>query len=175
MAYDRYAPLTVPYETLKPSYKAFIEYFIQTQNASESARRAGYSEKSANKTGQELKCRLMPYIQDRLIEIKKMEDEKTRSLIADTNEIMSILTRIARGEEKDAFGLDTSNQDKLKALELLGKANQLYVDRVKQDTNVDINVNLLDDNEEPKMIDSVTTDVEVLEEEETKLLGEGEE
>lgn len=175
MARKKFDALTVPYDDLKLKYKMFIEYFLQTQNATESARRAGFKESNAPRQGLALKRMLMPYIQDRMVEIHKMENEKAQSLIADTNEIMSILTRIARGEEKDAFGLDTSNQDKLKALELLGKANQLYVDRVKQDTNVDINVNLLDDNEEPKMIDSVTTDVEVLEEEETKLLGEGEE
>lgn len=61
---------------------------------------------------------------------------------------MEILTRIARGEEKDAFGLDTNNQDKLRALELLGKANQLYVDKVKTDLTTDITVNLVNDDEE---------------------------
>lgn len=62
--------------------------------------------------------------------------------IATAEEVLERLTRIARGEEKDAFGLDTNNQDKIKALELLGKNYQLYTDRVKQDSNMDINITL---------------------------------
>lgn len=133
--------LTKPYSELKEQYKLFIEYFVQTQNATESLKKAGYKGTRVGQRAGELKKMLMPYIQDRLVEIHKKQE---KGVIADTDEILAILTRIARGEEKDAFGLDTTNQDKLKALELLGKANQLYVERIKQDTNVDINVSLTD-------------------------------
>lgn len=152
------APTTKPYEKLTEKQKLFIEYYLQTQNATLSAEKAGYSAKKKtdlNAVATRVKQYLMPHIKARL------DDSKVRNAIMDTDEILATLSRIARGEEKDAFGLDTSNQDKLKALELLGKANQLYVERVKQDTNVDINVNLVDDNEpallgetvEPLMLD----------------------
>lgn len=155
-------PLTKPYEKLTQRQKLFIEYYLQTQNAKESCIRAGYSENQATNTGTKLKQMLMPYMQDRLAEIQKKKDEEVQSAIMDTNEILATLTRIARGEEKDAFGLDTSNQDKLKALELLGKANQLYIDKVKQETNLDINVNLVGDDEEEALIGE-TAEPELLE------------
>lgn len=137
-----FEPLTIPYKRLNDKQKLFIEYYLQCLNASEAARKAGYSETTAGLTGLRLKQQLAPYIEERLNEGKRAK------AIADTNEILEMLTKIARGEEKDAFGLDTSNQDKLKALELLGKANQLYVDKVKQETNLDINVNLVDDEQD---------------------------
>lgn len=137
-----FEPLTIPYKRLNEKQKLFIEHYLQCLNASEAARKVGYSETSAGHIGLRLKQQLAPYIEERLNEGKRGK------AIADTNEILEMLTKIARGEEKDAFGLDTSNQDKLKALELLGKANQLYVDKVKQETNLDINVNLVDDEED---------------------------
>ena len=70
--------------------------------------------------------------------MKELSNER----IASAEEVLERLTRIARGEEKDAFGLDTNNQDKIKALELLGKNYQLYTDRVKNDSNMDINITL---------------------------------
>lgn len=104
-------PKEKPYETLKPRYKRFIDYYIQTDgNAQESARLAGYKE--VDNVGVRLTVQLQPYIAERTASM-------TNERIADTQEILEILTRLARGEEKDAFGLDTSNQDKLKALELL--------------------------------------------------------
>jgi phage terminase small subunit len=132
-------PTSKPYERLTEKQKLFIEYYLQTQNATLSAEKAGYkAKKKSDLTAMatRVKQQLMPHIQARL------NDSKVRNAIMDTDEILATLSRIARGEEKDAFGLDTSNQDKLKALELLGKANQLYVERVKQDTNLDINVSL---------------------------------
>jgi phage terminase small subunit len=74
--------------------------------------------------------------------IKQRMEALANTRIASAEEVLERLTRIARGEEKDAFGLDTNNQDKIKALELLGKNYQLYTDRVKNDTNLDINVTL---------------------------------
>lgn len=153
------APTTKPYEKLTEKQKLFIEYYLQTQNATLSAEKAGYSAKKKtdlNATATRVKQYLMPHIKARL------DDSKVRNAIMDTDEILATLSRIARGEEKDAFGLDTSNQDKLKALELLGKANQLYVERVKQDTNVDINVNLVGDEEEETLIGE-TAEPELLE------------
>lgn len=147
-----YEPLTIPYKQLNEKQKLFIEYYLQCLNASEAARKAGYSETTAGLTGLRLKQQLAPYIEERL------ETGKRAKAIADTNEILEMLTKIARGEEKDAFGLDTSNQDKLKALELLGKANQLYVDKVKQETNLDINVNLVDDEQDMLPEGTIETD-----------------
>lgn len=128
----------IPFEKLTPKQQKFIDLYVMTGNASQSALEAGYK---SNNSGVQLLKRFGNYI-----DIRKKEVANDR--IADTQEIMEILTRIARGEEKDAFGLDTNNQDKLRALELLGKANQLYVDKVKTDLTTDITVNLVSDDEE---------------------------
>lgn len=161
------------YETLPEKQRLFVEFYLQTLNATESARRAGYkakNDKSMKSIGYRLKMDLMPIIEKRLREGGSNSEEVNKK-IADTNEILSILTKIARGEEKDAFGLDTSNQDKLKALELLGKANQLYVDRVKQETNLDINVNLVDED----LIEGEVVEDDKLGSGEVELLEAGEE
>lgn len=147
------SPTKKTYEQLTEKQKAFIEFYLQTLNAKQAAIQAGYSENRAEVKGYELKQLLEPHIEARLKNIRNKN-------IADTNEILELLTRIARGEEKDAFGLDTSNQDKLKALELLGKANQLYVDKVKQETNLDINVNLVDDEDEKDMLPEGTIEAD---------------
>lgn len=166
---SRAKPLKVPYEKLKESHKLFIEYYIQTENASEALRKIGYKGNRVSSRASEIKTQLMPYIKERLKRYQVQgQSKELKKQIADSNEILEILTRIARGEEKDAFGLDTTNGDKIKALELLGKANQLYVDRVKQDTSVDINVNLIDGNE-PELIEG-----ELIEDEDRRLLEEGE-
>lgn len=123
------------YNELTLKQQKFIDYYIQFGNATKAAIEAGYSKTSAHTIATENMRNLAPMIKERM---KALSNER----IASAEEVLERLTRIARGEEKDAFGLDTNNQDKIKALELLGKNYQLYTDRVKQDTNLDINVTL---------------------------------
>ena len=141
-------PTRKTYEELNDKQKAFVEYYIQLQDANKAGRKAGFSDKNTA-IGNYLLRKYGHIIKERM---DQMGTANKR--IADTEEILETLTRIIRGEEKDAFGLDVSNQDRLKALELLGKANQLYTDRVKTDTNMDINVNLVDDVEAVKELES---------------------
>ena len=104
--------------------KAFCDYYIETQNATEAARRAGYSAKTARGTGCEnlTKQNIKAYIELRL---KLLEDERT----ADAKEVLEYLTAVMRGEVKDAFDLDPSLADRTKAAELLGKRYRLFVDK----------------------------------------------
>ena len=44
-----------------------------------------------------------------------MIEERQDNLIAKTDEVLAYLTRVMRGEEKDAFGLDVSIADRTKA------------------------------------------------------------
>ena len=96
--------------------KAFAEYYIQTRNASEAARRAGYSAKTAGKIGGEnlQKPEIAAYIAERT----KSVDEK---LIADSNEIMRFFSDAMRGKVKDQFGLDASLSDRMTAARELQK------------------------------------------------------
>lgn len=114
--------------------KAFADYYIETGNATESARKAGYKGKNINRIASEnlSKLDIKLYIEERM---KSIEDER----IAKGDEVLKYLTSVMRGEEKDQFGLDASLQDRTKAAELLGKRYRLFVDKVEQ--NIDATVN----------------------------------
>lgn len=93
----------------------FCEAYLEKGNATEAAKIAGYSEKTAYSQGgrllKDVECKA--YIQERL----NVAQSKN---IASADEVMQFLTRVMRGEEKDQFGLDASLQDRTRAgVELL--------------------------------------------------------
>lgn len=102
--------------------KRFIDYYIETGNATESARRAGYGGKNLDNIGSENLRKLGKYIQEKL-------EKKDKSRIASQDEVLEYLTKVMRGEEKDAFGLDAGLQDRTKCAELLGKRYGTFVDK----------------------------------------------
>lgn len=95
---------------LTPKQQAFADYYLETGNATESAKRAGYSEQTAYSIGNEnlKKPEISAYIEERLKEINSKR-------IATIDEVMQFYTSILRGEEKDQFGLDASLTDRIKA------------------------------------------------------------
>lgn len=101
---------------LTPRQRAFCDEYLKCGNASEAARRVGYSEKSAFRAGIDnmQKPKLKNYIAERL----QSTQEKR---IADADEVLLYLSRVMRGEIKDAFGLDASLQDRTKAAQELLK------------------------------------------------------
>ena len=123
--------------------KAFCDYYIETLNATEAARRAGYSEKTAKEIGCEnlTKPNIQAYIQERL---KQMDKER----IASAEEVLEYLTKVMRGEEKEKL-LEGSGEDekvmieappsireRTKAAELLGKRYALFIDKGQVDVSV---------------------------------------
>ena len=90
--------------------KEFADYYLECGNATEAAKRAGYSEKTAYAIGNEnlKKPEIKAYIDERLAEIDSQS-------IASIKEVMQFYTKVMRGEEKDQFGLDVSVTDRLKA------------------------------------------------------------
>lgn len=115
---------------LTPKQRAFADYYIETGNATEAARRAGYKKPNVQGSQNLEKLSIKSYIDERV----KASDEKR---IAKGEEVLEYLTKVMRGEEKDQFGLDASLQDRTKAAELLGKRYRLFVDKVEQ--KVDVN------------------------------------
>ena len=111
------------YNSLTEKQKRFIDYYIETANATESAKRAGYSEKTAKNIGAENLTKLNSFIQEKL---KQKEDSR----IASQDEVLQYLTKVMRGEEKDQFGLDASLQDRTKCAELLGKRYGTFKEKV---------------------------------------------
>lgn len=110
---------------LTPRQKDFCEYYLQTGNAAEAARLAGYSKNSAQQIGAEnlSKPVISEYITNRRAEMDK-------TLIADSDEVLRFYSAVMCGEVKDQFGLDPSLADRIKAAELLGKRYRLFTDKV---------------------------------------------
>ena len=116
-------------DKLTPKQKAFADYYIQTGNATEAYKMAGYKNyKSAgveaNKTLNNPKVK--SYIDERM----KVAETKR---IASGDEVLQYLTAVMRGEVKDQFDLDASIQDRTKAAELLGKRHRLFTEKVEAD------------------------------------------
>ncbi len=134
--------------------KRFCDYYVKTGNATEAARKAGYSEKTARFIGAEnlTKPNIKAHIDARL---KEIEDSR----IADMTEVLKRLTTAARGElEEEVVVVENtgdyeskarmlnkkvSAKDQLKALELLGKRYGLFTDRLEVDG--DIAIKIIDD------------------------------
>ena len=131
----------------KKEEKFVIEY-VRTGNATQSAINAGYSERSARQTA----CRMLTkdYILKAIDElVKQINSEK----IADAEEVMMLLTEIARGQTtEENVVVDKSGnvsivetrvkeKERVKALELLGKRYKLYTDKVE--ANVDGQVEVI--------------------------------
>lgn len=95
---------------LTPKQKAFADYYIECGNATEAAKKAGYSENAATETGYEnlRKPHISAYIAERM-------DTQDKKRVADADEVMEFYTAVMRGEVKDQFGLDTALSDRLKA------------------------------------------------------------
>lgn len=131
---------------LTPKQKAFAEYYIETGNATESARKAGYKGKNLNRIASENLSKL---------DIKSYIDEKMKELeskrIAKAEEVLEYLTRVLRGEETEQVVVtenigdfmseakvvdkEISAKDKIKAAELLGKRYRLFTDKIEADVN----------------------------------------
>nr|DAH59407.1 MAG TPA: Terminase small subunit [Caudoviricetes sp.] len=81
---------------LTEKQRRFVDYYVETGNASEAARRAGYAEKAAYRTGSEnlRKPQVKAAIDARL---KELEDKR----IATADEVMQFLTSTLRGEVKE--------------------------------------------------------------------------
>ena len=101
---------------LNERQRAFADYYIETGNATEAAKRAGYSENTARSIGSEnlTKPDISAYIAERMA-------EQSSKRVADANEVIEFYTAVMRGEVKDQFGLDASLSDRLKAGDALMK------------------------------------------------------
>lgn len=130
---------------LTEKQKRFIDYYIETGNATEAARRAGYSEKTAKQIGSENLTKLDFFIKERL---KEFEDKR----IAKAEEVLKYLTSVMRGEETEEVVVvegsgdgkseartirkEVSAKERIRAAELLGKRYALFTDKVDMDVDV---------------------------------------
>ena len=122
-------------QQLTKKERIFADEYVKTTNGTQSAITAGYSEKTARSKASQLltKVNVRQYID-------AVMNERSKDTIATADEVLEYLTRVVRGEEKDAFGLDVSVADKTKAAELLGKRHMLFTDKVKLSAEVEIDI-----------------------------------
>ena len=130
---------------LTEKQERFIDYYIETGNATEAARRAGYSEKTAKQIGSENLTKLNFFIKERL---KELEDVR----IAKADEVLKHLTAAMKGEiEEEVVVVEgigngesrariikkqISAKERIRAAELLGKRYALFTDKVDMDVDV---------------------------------------
>lgn len=118
---------------LTPKQKAFADEYIKCPNASEAARKAGYSAKCAGQIGEQnlKKLEISAYINERL---KQIEADR----VASADEVMRFFSSVMRGEVSDQFGLEASLDTRLSAgKELMKRYNAIKsddgrIDRVAQ-------------------------------------------
>lgn len=106
---------------LTPKQKAFADEYIKNGgNASDAARKAGYSEKTAYSMGQQnlKKLEVSSYIAEKQSLIEKQKGTDIMSLA----EIQQRRSMIARGELTDSFGFAPDFSDQLKSMNDLEKA-----------------------------------------------------
>lgn len=139
--------------------KQFADYYLMCLNATESAKQAGYY----NKTDKGLSLKGYQLLNDREIKeyISKSLKEKEEKAIAKSNEILIFLTDCLRGTitetnyyvlrsgEGRSFDEEIVEQqtpikikDRLKAAELLAKINRLMDGNVSKNNKVVINYNI---------------------------------
>lgn len=101
---------------LTPKQRAFADYYIECGNATEAAKRAGYSENNVGENAAKTlkNPNVSAYIAERM-------EEQAKKRVADANEVIEFYTAVMRGEVKDQFGLDSSLSDRLKAADSLAK------------------------------------------------------
>ena len=123
---------------LTPKQQAFADYYIQTGNATESAIKAGYSQKTAKETGYENLTK--PHLQQ-YIEKKQKELESSR--MADMTEVREFWTEVMRD-------IDSEMKDRLKASEMIAKTSGAFLNKVEMQTTGEqtITVIITDDDDE---------------------------
>lgn len=148
--------------------QAFADFYIELNgNATQAAIKAGYSKKTARSQGQRLLTNvdIKKYIEDRIEEIKDEKILKQKDILVLLSEIAAglvpevkeVVTRKAEyvdnpnndkqtmvyNEYAEMLNLPTKNNDRIKALETLGKFYKLWTD--KQQVEVSGAVEFIDD------------------------------
>ena len=125
---------------LNERQKAFVDFYIQSGNLSESARKAGYSPKNAGATGIELLKN--PKIQAAInARLTQLESER----IAKDKEVLEYITAVMRGETEEEVVVNVgtgkgytraekvkaqvSAKERLKAAEMLAKVKGMFITR----------------------------------------------
>ena len=132
---------------LNERQKRFCDEYLISLNATQSAIKAGYSEKYAGANADKLlkNTKIKEYIAERMA-------EKESELIASQDEVLQYLTAVMR-KKSIAYSLARSEtgadeviekppdeKEALKAAELLGKRYGLYTDKIEADVDTELTI-----------------------------------
>ncbi len=115
---------------LTEKQRRFADFYIETGNATEAARRAGYSKKNIGENAAKTlkNTKVSAYIKSRMAEIDA-------GRIATADEVMKVFSSILRGTEVDQDGLTVSVHDRIDA----GKAIMRRIERIEsQETSTNM-------------------------------------
>ena len=136
-------------ELKNKQHELFCLEIASGQNNTQAAINAGYSEKSARKTGNRLRTNA-----DISARIDELMAEIASEKVAGAQEVMEYLTSVMRGESQSSVlcligdGMQETiekrpdEKERLKAAELLGKRYGLYTDKVDIDTDMELNISI---------------------------------
>jgi phage terminase small subunit len=119
---------------LTEKQKRFCEEYLIDLNATQSAIRAGYSKKSADKIGHEL---LEKTVVSEYLQTLRVEQSKRTGITAD--EVVNELKKVAFADTK------LQGRDKVRALELLGQHLGMFTEKVST----------VDEGEIPKLLEAL--------------------
>jgi phage terminase small subunit len=140
---------------LRNKQKAFVEAYLRSFNATQAAKDAGYSDRTAYSIGQRLlkNVEASALIQERLDEMTMETDEILIRLTDQARSSLEVFMNFDGGTwnidlnkaheagklhliksiKKNAYGFVIEMYDSQKALELLGRAKKLFTDSIKLD------------------------------------------
>jgi phage terminase small subunit len=129
--------------------KRFADYYIETGNATDAYRRAGYKAKgkSAEVNASRLlsNAKVKTYIDDLI-------NSKDSERIAKQDEILEFLSNVLRGQVDEEFALgvgkgeqmlvrkEVDAKDRIKAAELLGKRYTLWTDKTQLEGSIGVTI-----------------------------------
>lgn len=118
---------------LSEKQRKFADFYLETGNASEAARLAGYKGKNLNNIASEnlAKLGIKSYINEKLEAIKS---KKT----ADITEVLEFFTSVMRGEVKDAFDLDVDATTRMNAGKELLKRYKHSMSKEEEQIRIEI-------------------------------------
>lgn len=123
--------------------QAFADYYIETLNATESVKRAGFTVKEGSARARGCALKKDPRIQ---AYIASVMDEKANDRIASQDEVLEFLTAVMRNDF-DAVRATRPflPKDRIACAELLGKRYALFTEKVEMSNEVVINVAIEED------------------------------
>ncbi len=126
-----------PNQPLTAKQLAFCRYYIECNNGTEAAIKAGYKETNAKTVASQnlSKANVMQ-------EISKLRSELKKDSIATGQEVMEYFTKVMNGEIKDQFGLDAPLSERTKAAQELAKRTVDWENRTKGNADAVVQIKL---------------------------------